>query len=623
MANLADDARKEALAAWTRALVTTAEEIGHRADPELPADLELRGRAALGRAYELLDALPSAGAIPPHASTLAAVAEVFPLDARLLADTYERVLDYQPHWRQGTFALELTSGRRKRTGSYFTPPSLVQELVDHALGPVVTERLRAAAFGPDRPNPMKTPPLSEWSPSRREAAEAALLDLRVCDPACGSGNFLLGALDYLAERLLWLRFPTGAFADADTHAARHAIASHCLIGVDRDRQAVAVARQVLRRAVDPGHATEIKKNAASLSRVLLADSLGVAHAETGAAPPLDWPLAFPDIFDRADPGFDVVIGNPPFANAIEGSVPPAAKEQLGTFFPELIGTADLSFYFLVLAHRIARANGAVGLVLPRGILTARSARDFRRRLLLERPPNLIHAPQNKSLFEGADIFVTLISLKRNETCLGSRDADQPRLFPIQVSDENWWSPLVAQARRDPVPPACPNLGDKFDVFASMTTGMAYDLLTFVSDEPKPDSLRLVTTGLIDPGVCHWGNRACRYLKLRFDRPIIHERSDLPASVRARLDKVRRPKVLVAGLSTRIESFLDAAGIYCGAVSTFTILHPRDDVDALARLVARLSMPELTEHLVRELGAHAMSGGRITLSKEFLRKLPLS
>ena len=64
-------------------------------------------------------------------------------------------------------------GERKSTGSYYTPSVLVQELIKSALDPVIQQALDSA--------------------SDVKGQRAALLDLSVCDPACGSGHFLLAA----------------------------------------------------------------------------------------------------------------------------------------------------------------------------------------------------------------------------------------------------------------------------------------------------------------------------------------------------------------------------------------------------------------------------------------------
>lgn len=635
-----DASHAAAVDAWTLAIVATAEALG-REDLLPDISLQIRHQRALAGAYDMVEKLLFGTASGDVHPALGAVAAAWPASAPLIADSYERVLDHRAIYCQGLFTLESTDGQRKPSGSYFTPPYLVRILIEHTLIPVLTQRLLRSAFGNDGIDPMRAPPLANWDADQRNCAQAALLETTVCDPACGPGNFLLAALEVLTERLLLLRHPEGNVSESEYAAAHFDVAAHCIYGIDRDPQTIAVARIALwlaagSPAIPPSEFAQHFHAADSLgidSRLVETRPIGLLSSG-----PLDWRAEFPEVFSRG--GFDVVLGNPPFANAIEGSVSAVVKEQLASLFPGLRGTADLSYYFLDLAHRLTKPDGAVGLVLPRGVLTGRSVRSLRKLLQVERPPCLIYAPQNQYLFPGANVFVVLLALRRNSHCLASRDPTEPRLYPVSVASDNWWAPILEETKpgeksqeeglgRGAQPldthsrfQASPRVGDRFEVFASMTTGMAYDLLGFVSDQPEEDALRLVTTGLIDPGICHWGQRTCRYLKNKFASPYVHERDAMHPSIKTRLAKVRRPKILVAGLSTRVEAFLDAEGEYCGAVSTFTIVDPKDDLSTLRQLLSSLNAPPATDALHRELGAHAMGGGRITLSKQFLMQLPL-
>ena len=149
-----------------------------------------------------------------------------------LGSVYESLLELVPevdlHARSfgfvGITSVGSTAGNdRKLTGSYFTPDSLVQELIKSALDPVVEQRLAA-----NPANPVDT-----------------LLAIRVIDPACGSGHFLLAAARRLAERLASLRSPDGAVNPlAYRHALREVIA-RCIFGVDRNPMAVELARTAL------------------------------------------------------------------------------------------------------------------------------------------------------------------------------------------------------------------------------------------------------------------------------------------------------------------------------------------------------------------------------------------
>jgi hypothetical protein len=125
-----------------------------------------------------------------------------------------------------------TSGNaRKTTGSYYTPDSLVQELIKSALDPVIAQKIA------DHPeNPIE-----------------ALLSITVCDPSCGSGHFLLAAARRLAEKLAELRAPDGAVRPDDYRHALREVASRCIYGVDINPMAVELCRVALwLETVDPG-----------------------------------------------------------------------------------------------------------------------------------------------------------------------------------------------------------------------------------------------------------------------------------------------------------------------------------------------------------------------------------
>ncbi|KSD35252.1 restriction endonuclease [Pseudomonas aeruginosa] len=116
---------------------------------------------------------------------------------------------------------------RKKSGSYYTPDSLVQELIKSALEPVIEQRLAA---NPGNPT-------------------AALLAIRVIDPACGSGHFLLAAARRLAEKLAQLRSleggQEGAIQPQDYRHALREVVARCIYGVDRNPMAIELARMAL------------------------------------------------------------------------------------------------------------------------------------------------------------------------------------------------------------------------------------------------------------------------------------------------------------------------------------------------------------------------------------------
>lgn len=116
---------------------------------------------------------------------------------------------------------------RKLTGSYYTPDSLVQELIKSALEPVITQTVKA---NPQRP-------------------VDALLALTICDPACGSGHFLLAAARRLADEVALHRAAVeregGAPTPADYRHALRDVVSRCVYGVDKNPMAIQLAKTAL------------------------------------------------------------------------------------------------------------------------------------------------------------------------------------------------------------------------------------------------------------------------------------------------------------------------------------------------------------------------------------------
>ncbi len=151
------------------------------------------------------------------------------LDVEELGSVYESLLDYQPVLETTGAGIRfglIQGTERKSTGSYYTRPELVNELVRSALAPVIEARLAATDGSP-------------------EARQEALLDLNVCDPACGSGHFLLAAARRIGAELARVRSgeqePT---PEALRVAIRDAI-THCVYGVDRNPLAVDLCKVAL------------------------------------------------------------------------------------------------------------------------------------------------------------------------------------------------------------------------------------------------------------------------------------------------------------------------------------------------------------------------------------------
>jgi len=124
------------------------------------------------------------------------------LSVQQLGSIYERLLEYEPvvdPAAKDGIAIRLNSFARKGSGSYYTPDELVKLIIERTVGPLVKERVdafqeRAAALASDRRRvELRLQELAGLDPAER------ILDLKIVDPAMGSGHFLVSLVDYLAE----------------------------------------------------------------------------------------------------------------------------------------------------------------------------------------------------------------------------------------------------------------------------------------------------------------------------------------------------------------------------------------------------------------------------------------
>ena len=150
------------------------------------------------------------------------------LDVEEFGSVYEGLLEYHPQDHPGCdsprFVLAPGS-ERKQTGSYYTPPELVHELIESALMPVIEDRLAKAHTAEER--------------------EQALLSMKVCDPASGSGHFMLAAARRIGRELAKVRSGEDEPPPEAFRVALRDVIRHCIYAVDKNPLAVDLCKVAL------------------------------------------------------------------------------------------------------------------------------------------------------------------------------------------------------------------------------------------------------------------------------------------------------------------------------------------------------------------------------------------
>ncbi|MCB9752050.1 MAG: N-6 DNA methylase [Myxococcales bacterium] len=497
--------------------------------------------------------------------------------------------------------------RARDAGVVYTPPWLARELVE----------LTAGALAADDDGPP-----------------------RILDPACGAGHCLVASARWLARR-----YPARPTDELLTRA---------LFGVDHDPVGVLVARVSLllwalarRPAVD----------SSARARLVAAARDAVHHLDALRGPPPGRParrgeveLARALLAADARQGFDVVLGNPPYIDAERMAADHALRRlrrYCGRRYEAARGNWDLFCVFIERALELLRPGGAHGFIVPNKLLSAEYAAAARRLLLtrarLLRVRELAGAPA----FAGAAVYPILYVARSTcpkdpveddgelalERALDGRVTSSRRVAraPRFPADGGPWitalddDALALRAALERFPP----LGEHALVCGGATVAEAYSLaplLADAADERERElvgALRVINSGLIDPYHARWGAKSMRYLGRSLRAPVVPARALalLPAR---RLRQARRPKLIVAGMTRRLEVVADPRAEYLAAKST-TIVLPDDaalERGALEYLEAVLNSDWMTRAYRARFAGLTLSGGYLRVGPPQLRALPV-
>ncbi len=268
---------------------------------------------------------------------------------------------------------------RKEAGAFYPPEFVTRYIVAETLGPVLADKfetLRAdhqqratkttkkvldnpAAFDvTDLTKPQTAALTAFWVAWRAE-----LETVRIVDPACGSGAFLIEAFDQMfAEYQKAEAFLTQLGAGAGLFKLSKTILEHNLYGVDLNGAAVEIARlSCWIKTAEYGQTLTSLEGKVVQGNSVVSDPAFSPDA-------FDWKQRFSDVF--AGGGFDVVIGNPPY---VRQEWIKDIKPHLQQHYKAYDGTADLYVYFYELGLNVLKPGGRLGFIVTNKWLKADSS----------------------------------------------------------------------------------------------------------------------------------------------------------------------------------------------------------------------------------------------------------
>lgn len=309
-----------------------------------------------------------------------------------------------------------TTGRRKRDGVVYTPDYIARFIVAETLGAhleeAFTEILRAhAKAGADLSNYAAI----EW---RRKSAELEawqayrdrLKSLRIVDPACGSGVFLIMAFDFLKaelarvnDKIKSLVPKTEHYGDLLEYLPDSEILTNNLFGVDVNSESIEIAKLSLWiKTARHGKVLDSLSGTLRVGDSLIEDSnyAYLDHAFT-------WETAFPGVF--AEGGFDVVLGNPPYVRMEHLK---ALKPYLEKRYEVASDRADLYCYFFERGLRLLKPGGRLGFISSNTFFKTRSGNPLRDYLRREATLEGVVDFGDLQIFEGVTTYPAILTMKR-------------------------------------------------------------------------------------------------------------------------------------------------------------------------------------------------------------------
>lgn len=300
-------------------------------------------------------------------------------------------------------SIDKTKTKRKKDGVFYTPKYITKYIVDNTIGKLCTDKkaemqIVETDYTIDKKRQKKT---MQALVQKLTDYRSWLLQLTICDPACGSGAFLNQALDFLiAEHRYIDELQAKLFGDALILSdIEKSILENNLFGVDLNEESVEIAKLSLwlRTAQTNRKLNDLSNN------IKCGNSL-IDDAAIAGESAFDWKAEFPQVFSKG--GFDVIIGNPPYVNSKEEMFSKTTKDFFIANYKTSAYQIDLYILFLEKSISLISKNGISSMIVPNSWLNnlfLKNVREFflKNTLVAE----IVSMPSNTFLDANVDTMI--------------------------------------------------------------------------------------------------------------------------------------------------------------------------------------------------------------------------
>ncbi|HRS06082.1 MAG TPA: N-6 DNA methylase [Candidatus Ratteibacteria bacterium] len=585
---------------------------------------------------------------------------------------------------------------RKSKGTYYTPREIVHYMCEQSLINYLTTELEGKVNKEDIETLVKYGETAVEHESRVEnygrqtktysyklpesiRQNARLIDeklstIRVCDPAVGSGAFLVGMMGEIIRARNALN-PYLKESRTIYDLKRHAI-QNCLYGVDIDPGAVDIAklRLWLSLVVEEEDIKQIKPLPNLDYKIVCGNSLlGVEKNllnyslfdkleelkplffnETNARrkqeyknqinelisqitnghKDFDFEVYFSEVFHEKG-GFDVVIANPPYVDSeTMAKMDANSRNKYSLIYKSAKGNWDVFIIFIERGIQILKINGTITYIVPNKLISARYAETLRR-ILLKKDIKEIRDFSQVDVFKEVDVYPVVFLIQNNTksasvvmtSMRNIEEINEQNIIPAQTfyEDTDWARYFSSRMILNIIlkVSAFPSLSNYCNkISGAATVSEAYEFKKHLKEETTQDKgfKRLVNTGTIDRYLILWGKRKTQYIKSSYLKPIIQD-EELGRVSERRLEQANLEKIIIAGMVKELECVYDE-GEFLAGKSTTIILGDRQNKLPLKVILSLLNSTLISfwyKHFFRSL---ALAGGYLRISEREISQIPI-
>lgn len=475
----------------------------------------------------------------------------------------------------------LSQSRRKKDGIFYTPDYIVRYIVDNSLGTYLREHEEKFKEEFGLKGDINDTNYEKRERQVYEKYQVFLQEIKVVDPACGSGAFLVHVFDYLMTENKRIASILGNGLFSNDQYIR-SILKNNIFGVDLNEESVEITKLSLwLKSAEKG------KQLTTLDQNIKCGNSLIDDPEVVGNKAFNWDKEFSEIMQGG--GFDVVIGNPPYVSAMDLKKASTEEEHafLKKHYDTAVGSVDLYIYFFEKGMILLKKDGYLSFISPNRYLSASYGKTLREWLINKfKIVSLVDYSDTK-VFADASTYPVITFIKKTEpeqqynlhTGKIDPDSKQAILNEFNSSKLNLLNDSILGFL----------LNDKISitekVFGQSTSLQAVGKINATSTAKEADEYsvlinessgtKLVNTGTIDPYTDLWGiqnlvNKGSKYVS-----PYMEISNKIVSDNRRKLYSA--PKIIIAKIGLKCESFYDRNGDFA-SINTNCIHSFKDNFD---------------------------------------------